>query len=221
MHTPHLTVVHVLPVRKVDPSVSFTPADVGKVEFREPPAGARGYHEGEVNRFLDDVAGEMQRLAAENRALAERLEYDDLAGHLRKLERKCARAQERAAALRAELEQARAAAARASPTPVSPQLLRLAQRTADERLAEARREADELLKKASVEASLLVSDAELRASTVVADARHAYAERVNSLDDKRARALARIEELGEEARRRREDLAGDVAYRMRRMDGTH
>ncbi|GGN72822.1 hypothetical protein GCM10010112_41580 [Actinoplanes lobatus] len=201
--------------------MSFTPADVGKVEFREPPVGARGYHEGEVNRFLDDVAGEMQRLAAENRALAERLEYDDLVGHLRKLERKCARAQERAAALRAELEQARAAAVRASPTPVSPRLMRLAQRTADERLAEARREADELLKKASVEASLLVSDAELRASTVVADARHAHAERVNSLDDKRATALARIEELGEEARRRREDLAGDVIYRMRRMEGTH
>ncbi|MBO3744045.1 DivIVA domain-containing protein [Actinoplanes flavus] len=201
--------------------MSLTPADVGKIEFREPPAGGRGYHEGEVNRFLDDVAGEMQRLAAENRALAERLEYDDLAGHLRKLERKCARAQARAAALRAELEQARAAAAPVPATPVSPHLLRLAQRTADDYVAEARREASELLKKASVEASLVVSDAELRASTIVADARHAHAERVNSLDGKRARALARIEELGEEARRRREALAGDVAYRLRRMDGTH
>src|SRR3954454_3211730 len=53
----------------------LTPADVHKVAFKKPPIGKRGYDEGEVDAFLDEVERELARLIEENselRAQAER-----------------------------------------------------------------------------------------------------------------------------------------------------
>ncbi|MDR6320741.1 DivIVA domain-containing protein [Actinoplanes couchii] len=97
--------------------MSLSPSDVNGVEFRQPSPGARGYHEAEVDTFLDDVAVEMRRLAEENETLAQQLQRDDLAGHLRRLERDRDRAEDHARAVLAELEQARAEAEQAQARP--------------------------------------------------------------------------------------------------------
>ncbi|SDT27917.1 DivIVA domain-containing protein [Actinoplanes derwentensis] len=91
-----------------DSPASLSPSDVTGVEFPQPSPGSRGYHEAEVDTFLNDVADEMRRLSAENEALAQRLQRDDLIGHLQRLERDRDRAEDHARAVLAELEQARA-----------------------------------------------------------------------------------------------------------------
>ncbi|BBH69143.1 hypothetical protein ACTI_58280 [Actinoplanes sp. OR16] len=199
----------------------LNPHDVDRASFREPAAGSRGYHDGEVDAFLRDVADEMRRLMAENQALSEQLQNDDLRGHLRKLEARRDRAEARARQLQAELVQARAAVRPSAPATaaVNPQVIELAERTADEFLTEARQQSGEVLRKAATEADLLVSDAELRASTIVADARHRHAELVAGLPAKRAAALDRIEDLRDEAARRREEMAGEMTQRLQDLTG--
>ncbi|GAA4934930.1 DivIVA domain-containing protein [Actinoplanes utahensis] len=195
--------------------MSITPADVDGIAFRAPASGARGYHEDEVDAFLEGVAEEMRRLAAENEALALRLQHEDLAGHLERLRREYEQAQARVERLRAELAQARAG------TPGSEEtgLLRLARRTAEEHLDDARREAADHLRKAATEAGKVVSDAELRASTIVADARHSHAEQIAGLAAKRAAALSRIQELTVTADFHRKAVAAELTHRLRAMDG--
>jgi DivIVA domain-containing protein len=194
--------------------MSLTAAQVGGIAFPEPAEGARGYHEDQVDTFMKEVAEEMARLEAENRALAEQLQHGDLAEHLHRLERERAEAQQRADNLRVELEKVRAVHELVDPS----RLVEFAQRTAAQHTAEANRVASELLRKASTEAALLVSDAELRASTVVADARHAHAERIAGLVTRRRDALARIDALCQEARERRESLISQLGDRLRGMD---
>ena len=204
----------------LQPTGPLTPQDVGRAAFGEPPPGARGYHEGEVDAFLNDVADEMRRLMAENEALSEQLQHSDLRGHLRRLEARRDRAEERVRALQAELEQALADRAPAAPaTPGNPQVLARAERTAGGFLDEARQQCDDVLHRAGTEAALLLSDAELRASTIAADARHRHAERVMQLPAKRAAALDRIEALREEARQRREAISDEMTQRLQDLIG--
>jgi DivIVA domain-containing protein len=40
----------------------LTPADVQNMAFYKPPLGKRGYHEGQVDAFLDQVEYELNRL---------------------------------------------------------------------------------------------------------------------------------------------------------------
>lgn len=204
----------------------ITPTDVDGIAFRPPAPGTPGYHEAEVDTFLEDVAGEMRRLAAENEALAVLLQHDDLAGRLLRLRRECELAQQWAEQLRAELEQARAAAARDLGTGAAgrgddgaPGILRRARRTAEGHVEKARRAAADHVRKAATEAGKLVSDAELRASTIVADARHSHAERIAGLAEKRTAALSRIEELTVTAQRQREAVTAELAHRLQAMDG--
>ncbi|MEV6344779.1 DivIVA domain-containing protein [Actinoplanes sp. NPDC051851] len=199
----------------------LTPRDIDAMAFQRPAVGSRGYHEGEVDLFLEDVAEEMRRLAAENQALAEHLQYGDMVGHLRRLEKQCAEAEERARALEDELLQARLAARSVTPpsAPVDPRMMEMAERTADQHMAEARRETEALLRKATTEAALIVSDAELRASTIVADARHTHAETIAGLGPSRDATLKGIDDLCQMARRYREALADDMARRLHDLTG--
>ncbi|BAL89170.1 putative DivIVA family protein [Actinoplanes missouriensis 431] len=191
----------------------LTPADVDGAAFRRAAPGSRGYHEGEVDAFLSDVAGEMRRLAAENRALRDRLGPDDPHARLHALEAECAQAQERVRALEAELSTI------SEPGPGAAGVVKLAARTADDYLADVRREAADLLGKATTEADRLISDAELRASTIVADARHRHAELMAALPGKRAAALDRIDALRAEADERRESITGEVSGRLQNLIG--
>jgi DivIVA domain-containing protein len=58
-----------------------SPADVRDVVFSQPPMGERGYHEDEVDEFLDLVHAELTRLVKENNALRDQVEQLDQ--HLR------------------------------------------------------------------------------------------------------------------------------------------
>ncbi len=52
----------------------LTPADVHNVAFSKPPIGKRGYHEEEVDAFLDLLETELARLVEENHGLGNRVE---------------------------------------------------------------------------------------------------------------------------------------------------
>lgn len=52
----------------------LTPAEVRHVIFSKAPVGRRGYHEDEVDSFLDRVHVELARLIEENNDLRNRLE---------------------------------------------------------------------------------------------------------------------------------------------------
>ncbi|WIM99317.1 DivIVA domain-containing protein [Actinoplanes oblitus] len=189
----------------------LTPAEIGTVAFRRPPAGTQGYHQDEVDAFLADVAGEMRRLERENRALSEQLTPHDLAERVRRLQLEYLDVQEHIAMLEGELERWR--------RPVDTRMLELAQRTADEHLAEARQQAGTVLDQATTKAAQLISEAQLRASTIVADARHAHAEAVAGLEAKRAAALDEINELRAEVERLRAALAADMRERLAEFTG--
>ncbi|WP_232344247.1 DivIVA domain-containing protein [Actinoplanes awajinensis] len=206
-------------IRKAGVAVPLTPAEIDSVAFRRPHTGTTGYHEDDVDRFLDDVAGEMRRLESENRTLTDQLTHTDLADHadlaerVRRAELDCLVAQERARALEAELEQARAAAS-AARRPADPRMLEMAQRTADDHLGDAHREAETLVEQAITKAGQLVSEAQLRASTIVADARHAHAEAIAGLTAKRAAAIDEINELSDVVRQIRAAVADDATRRL-------
>ena len=53
------------------------PADVHNVAFSKSPIGKRGYHEGEVDAFLERVEAELARLIEENNDLRDRIEQLD------------------------------------------------------------------------------------------------------------------------------------------------
>jgi DivIVA domain-containing protein len=53
------------------------PADVHNVAFSKSPIGKRGYHEGEVDAFLERVEAELARLIEENNDLRDRVEQLD------------------------------------------------------------------------------------------------------------------------------------------------
>lgn len=180
-------------------SGAMTGIAADRVTFREPAPGAHGYHEGEVDAFLADVAQEMRRLAADNEALKERLR-EDLRTRLSEARAACGAAEQRLRELRAAVP--------------DPGVVRLAERTADGLLAETRQECEEMLHKAGTEAARVVSDAELRASTIVADARHRHAELTAALPGRRAAALDRIAELRAEAEERRASITGQVSRRL-------
>ena len=53
----------------------LTPADVANVAFGKPPMGKRGYHEDEVDTFLDIVHAELTRLIHDNNELRSHLDH--------------------------------------------------------------------------------------------------------------------------------------------------
>jgi DivIVA domain-containing protein len=54
-----------------------SPAEVRDVVFSQPPVGKLGYHEDEVDEFLDLVHAELTRLVEENNALRDQVEQFD------------------------------------------------------------------------------------------------------------------------------------------------
>jgi len=53
----------------------LTPAEVANVAFGKPPMGKRGYHEDEVDTFLDIVHAELTRLIQDNNELRSHLDH--------------------------------------------------------------------------------------------------------------------------------------------------
>lgn len=59
------------------PDVPLSPAEVRDVVFSQPPVGEPGFHEDEVDEFVDLVHAELTRLGEENDALREQVEQLD------------------------------------------------------------------------------------------------------------------------------------------------
>jgi DivIVA domain-containing protein len=185
----------------------LTPADVHNVAFSKPPIGKRGYHEDEVDAFLDLMEAELARLIEENNDLRNQVEQLD--------------------------QQLRAAPIDTGPplrpleppppvmAPVPPpmreqtspggdhnvqaaKVLGLAQEMADRLAGEAKAEADGMLRNARTTSEQLLSEARAKADGMVNEAR-ARAETM--LNDARTGA----ETLDRQSREKAVSLERDAA----------
>ncbi|RZU52963.1 DivIVA domain-containing protein [Krasilnikovia cinnamomea] len=225
----------------------LTPADVHNVAFKKPPIGKRGYDEEEVDAFLDEVERELARLIEENnelRAQVERgggrggapavsgadprlaAELNDMKTQLDRVQRDKAAAEQAARQMQAELEQVRAQGVGAGPTPPGGdgeqqalRVLMMAQRTADDHVADARREADKLLSDARSKAEEVTREARAKADALERDARQRHQEAMGGLDAKRSALQKHIEELKQFEREYRTRLKAYLESQLRDLDG--
>jgi len=220
----------------------LTPADVHNVAFKKPPIGKRGYDEEEVDAFLDEVERELARLIEENnelRAAAERgggrpagpggdprlaQENAELKAQLDRLNRDKSAAEQAARSMQAELEQVRSQGAGPVVTGDGEQqalrVLMMAQRTADDHVADARREADKLLSDARTKAEEVTREARAKADALERDARQRHQEAMGGLDSKRSALQKHIEELKQFEREYRTRLKAYLESQLRDLDGS-
>jgi DivIVA domain-containing protein len=219
----------------------LTPADVHNVAFKKPPIGKRGYDEEEVDAFLDEVERELARLIEENNELRAQLERGggrgvpagpgadprlaaelaDLKGQFERIQREKAAAEQAARGMQAELEQIRT-----SGGPVGGdgeqqalRVLMMAQRTADDHVADARREADKLLSEARTKSEEVTRDARAKADALERDARQRHQEAMGGLDAKRTALQKHIEELKQFEREYRTRLKAYLESQLRDLTG--
>ncbi len=178
----------------------LTPADVHNVAFSKPPIGKRGYHEDEVDAFLDLVQAELTRLIEEN---------TDLRDQVAQLDQHRRAAAVDTGPARRPLESPRPVLALVSPPMMREQtssgggphvhaakVLGLAQEMADRMTSEAKADADEMLSQARATSEQLLSEAKAKAENMVTEAR-TRAETL--LNDARSRAETRDRESREKA----------------------
>jgi DivIVA domain-containing protein len=222
----------------------LTPADVHNVAFKKPPIGKRGYDEEEVDAFLDEVERELARLIEENnelRAQSERgggrpapsgpgvdprlaQENAELKASLDRLNREKSQAEQAARSMQAELEQLRAQGGGPMVTGDGEQqalrVLMMAQRTADDHVADARREADKLLSESRAKAEEVTREARAKADALERDARQRHQEAMGGLDAKRTALQKHIEELKQFEREYRTRLRAYLESQLRDL-GDH
>jgi DivIVA domain-containing protein len=202
-----------------------TAADVRNVAFSKPPIGKRGYHEDEVDAFLDVLGAELARLTTKNNHLRNRM---------------------------AQLEQRQRAApvdARGNPRPPQPpspvitpipsprteqtspggdypvqaaKVLGLAQQIADRLTREAKTEADQMLSKARTTSEQLLCQARAKADGMVTKAT-TRAEAL--LTDARARAdtldrqsREQAASLQRDAARQHTEIIGSISQQKRILE---
>src|SRR5256884_1078668 len=223
----------------------LTPADVHNVAFKKPPIGKRGYDEEEVDAFLDEVERELARLIEENnelRATAERggggrpaavgpggdprlaQENAELKAQLDRLNRDKSAAEQAARSMQAELEQVRSAGGGPVVSGDGEQqalrVLMMAQRTADDHVADARRQADKLVSRARAKAEEVTREARAKADALERDARQRHQEAMGGLDAKRSALQKHIEELKQFELEYRIRLKAYLESQLRDLDGS-
>jgi DivIVA domain-containing protein len=187
----------------------LTPADVANVAFSKPPIGKRGYHEDEVDAFLDLVEIELARLIEENNDLRNQVEQLD-------------HQQQRAAPTATDagphfLPLGPPGPMMAAMPPMREQtspsgdhnvqatkVLGLAQQMADRLTGEAKAEADGMLSEARTNSEQLLSEAKAKADGMVNDARTRAATMLND-------ARTRAETLDRQSREKAASLERDMA----------
>jgi DivIVA domain-containing protein len=194
----------------------LTPADVANVAFSKPPLGKRGYHEDEVDAFLDLVGAELARLIQENTDLRNQVEQLDQ--QLR------AAPVDTGRNLRPVGPPERVMVPRRPPMreQTSPggdhnvhtaKVLGLAQEMADRMTGEAKAEADATLSQARTKSAQLLSEARAKAEGMVTEAR-TRAETM--LNDARSRA----ETLDRQSRDKAASLERDAARKHTEVLGS-
>src|SRR3569833_2968610 len=221
----------------------LTPADVHNVALKKPPIGKRGYDEEEVDAFLDEVERELARLIEENNELRAQLERGgggrvpagpggdprlaaelaDIKSQFDRVQREKASAEQAARSMQQELDQIRAGGGGGGGTGDGEQqalrVLMMAQRTADDLVADARREADKLLSEARTKAEEVTRDSRAKADALERDARQRHQEAMGGLDAKRTALQKHIEELKQFEREYRTRLKAYLECQLRDLDG--
>ena len=99
-------------------------------------------------------------------------------------------------------------------------VLMMAQRTADDHVADARREADKLLSDARTKAEEVTREARAKADALERDARQRHQEAMGGLDAKRTALQKHIEELKQFEREYRTRLKAYLESQLRDLDGS-
>ena len=178
----------------------LTPTDVHNVAFSKPPIGKRGYHEDEVDAFLDLVQAELTRLIQDNA---------DLRNQVKQLDQQLRAAAVDTAPVGRPLEPPHPVMAPVAPPMASEhtspggqphvhaaKVLGLAQEIADRMTSDAKTEADTMLSQAHATSQQLLSEAKAKAENIVTQAK-SRAETL--LNDARSRAETRDRESREKA----------------------
>jgi DivIVA domain-containing protein len=193
------------------------PADVRNVTFSKPPLGKRGYHEDEVDTFLDLVQAEMARLIEENTELRNQVAQRDQ--------------QRRGAPIDTENNLRPVGPPGRAIVPIRPptreqtspdddhnvqavKVLGLAQEMAERLTGEAQTEADAMLNKARSTSTQLLSEATAKAEDMVTEARTRVQTMLNDARTK-AETLGRQSQdkaasLEREAARKHTEILGAI-----------
>jgi DivIVA domain-containing protein len=212
--------------------VPLTPTDVANKQFR---IAFRGYSLDEVDAFLDEVETELSRLLRENDQLAKGAGGAAPSTTTAEPAPPAAPSPVEPAAAPAQSEPV-AAAAPAEPAALAGpggqeaalRTLLLAQRTADEAIAEARAEAEQLLaaarseaeqtrSSAQAEADRTLSEAQSRAASVDADIAAKVQAATGDLEQQRTALEARIEQLRAFEREYRTRLQAYLETQLREL----
>ncbi len=194
----------------------LTPADVHNLAFSKPPIGKRGYHESEVDAFLDLVGAELARLIKENDDLHNRV--SQLCQQLRAAPTDTGRS------LRPLVppptprqtspggdHHAQAAKVLGLAQQIADQLTRDAKADADQMLRQARTTTQQLLSETQAKADGMVNEARTRAQTMLHDARG----RAEDLDrQSREKATA----LEHEAARKHTEVLGAISQEKNALE---
>jgi DivIVA domain-containing protein len=202
----------------------LTPADVRNKQFSTTRLRP-GYDEEEVDAFLDEVEGELDRLIQENEELRAKLAECLRGGKsaVPALSSPLSDPKQEMMAPEREPE-------RRHPEPVmmggmphiednmdtAARVLSLAQQTADQAIADARREADETLGRARREADEVLTKARRQAEQITGDARARAESLERDAQERHRQAMGSLVQTREELERRVDDLrAFEREYRSR------
>jgi DivIVA domain-containing protein len=173
----------------------LTPAQVRGLTFSTPPIGKRGYHQDEVDAFLELVAAELARLLDDSTALCTQLAQDDPQPGPGAIDTAAASSEPTSLPL-------------SQPPPAAEEdyhhhaanVLHLAQRTAERVTSQAQADADALLHQARAHAEQLLREARARAESLISEA---TTRMQTVLHDARSRAEA----VGQQSRDKLNQLA--------------
>ncbi|MCW6007213.1 DivIVA domain-containing protein [Micromonospora sp. CPCC 205371] len=207
----------------------LTPADVHNVAFKKRSIGKRGYDEGDVDAFLDEVEQELIRLVEANEALRARVEragsadsrLAEVRAQLERAERDKAAAVAATRAAEAELEQVTGpgGAAVDAGRDRTLRVLEMARRTAEDHIADAQHQADRLVADARVKADKLLHDAHAAAEALAREARHRHQQAIADADANRTAALREIEDMLGFQREYRSRLEAHLRGQLRDLEG--
>ena len=193
------------------------PADVANVAFSTPPIGKRGYHEGEVDAFLDLVQAELARLIQDNTDLRNQVAQRDAqrravpvvgtGGHLRPVGTPGSAIVPIRPPVTAQTSPAGDHNVHAA------KVLGLAQEMADRVTSDAKTQADTMLNNARATSERLLAEARAKAEGMVTEAR-TRAETM--LNDARSKA----ETLDRQSRDKAASLERDAARKHTEILGS-
>ena len=213
----------------------LTPTDVHNVGFQKSSLGKRGYDPDEVNEFLDEIERALTHLIEENdqlRAAADSrgpstlgadqgllAQHEELQEQVERLRREKTTAEQRVRRLRQELADLRAGRdQKTGGEQEALQILILAQRTADEHVADARREAGTLLSNARARAQQAFDQARATAEALDRDTRVHYQEALGPLEESLSKLQTSIEQLKSFERENHTRLKAYVQSRLEQLE---